>query len=179
MAERISGLSGNPEPDYPGICCPQYLCSLNHEAEMKERFLMNDVQPDAVAAMRGLEKYLASTHIDPLHKELIKVRASQINGCAFCLDMHTRDARKLGETEQRLYLLNAWRESPQFSEQERILLAMTEEITLIHRQGLTAATYEQAIRHFGQAGTAEIIMAIVTINAWNRIGISTHRVPGR
>lgn len=145
---------------------------------MKERFLMKDVQPEAYAAMMALEKYLDSTGIDPLHKELIKVRASQLNGCAFCLDKHTKDARKLGETEQRLYLLGAWREAPQFSEQERTILAMTEEITFISQRGLTTETYEQALRHFGKAGTAQLIMAITTINAWNRIGISTHRIPG-
>ncbi len=140
---------------------------------------MNHIQPGAYTALQVLEKYLASTSINPIHKELIKVRASQINGCAFCLDMHTRDARKLGETEQRLYLLNAWREAPQFSEQERVILAMTEEVTLIHQRGLTPETYEQAIHHFGETGAAEIIMAIVSINSWNRISIATHRMPGQ
>jgi AhpD family alkylhydroperoxidase len=145
---------------------------------MKERFLMKEIQPGAHAAMLAMEKYVAGTGINPLHKELIKVRASQINGCAYCLDMHTKDARKLGETEQRLYLLSAWRESPQFSEEERTILAMTEEITLIHHKGLTAETYAKAIQYFDEQGVAELIMAIITINAWNRIGISTHRVPG-
>jgi AhpD family alkylhydroperoxidase len=144
---------------------------------MKERFIMKDVQPGAFAAMMALNKYLDTTDIDPLHKELIKVRASQLNGCAYCLDLHTKDARRLGETEQRLYLLSAWRESPQFSEQERIILAMTEEITHISERGLTTATYDQAIAHFGEAGTAQLIMAVVTINAWNRIGVSSHRIP--
>lgn len=97
---------------------------------------MKDVQPEAYAAMMALEKYLDSTGIDPLHKELIKVRASQLNGCAFCLDKHTKDARKLGETEQRLYLLGAWWEAPQFSEQERTILVMTEEITFISQRDL-------------------------------------------
>jgi len=146
---------------------------------MNDRFLMKEIQPGAYTAMRGLEKYMASTGINPLHKELLKVRASQINGCAHCLDMHTRDARKLGETEQRLYLLNAWRESPQFSEQERTILAMTEEITLISQRGLSKETYDKAIQQFGESGTAELIMAIVTINAWNRIAISTHQLPGQ
>ena len=146
---------------------------------MTDRFVLKEIQPDAYTAMRGLEKYMASTGINPLHKELLKVRASQINGCAHCLDMHTRDARKLGETEQRLYLLNAWRESPQFSEQERTILAMTEEITLISQRGLSKETYDKAIQQFGESGTAELIMAIVTINAWNRIAISTHQSPGQ
>ena len=146
---------------------------------MKERFLLKDVQPEAYSAMLGLEKYVASTSINPLHKELIKIRASQINGCAYCLDMHTKDARKLGETEQRLYLLNVWREAPQFSEQERIILAMTEEVTFISKKGLTTETYNKAIDYFGESGTAELLMAIITINAWNRIGIAAHRVPGK
>ncbi|MDP4212709.1 MAG: carboxymuconolactone decarboxylase family protein [Bacteroidota bacterium] len=146
---------------------------------MKERFSMKDVQPDAYAAMQALEKYMAASPINPLYKELIKVRASQINACAFCLDMHTRDARKLGETEQRLYLLNAWSESPQFNEEEKLILAMTEEITMIHKRGLTSKTYEQAIQHFGEAGTAQLIMAVVTINSWNRICIATLRQPGQ
>ena len=146
---------------------------------MNDRFLMKEIQPGAYTAMRELEKYMASTGINPLHKELLKVRASQINGCAHCLDMHTRDARKLGETEQRLYLLNAWRESPQFSEQERTILSMSEEITLISQRGLSKETYDKAIQQFGESGTAELIMAIVTINAWNRIAISTHQSPGQ
>ncbi|CAL1519566.1 carboxymuconolactone decarboxylase family protein [Chitinophaga sp. MM2321] len=145
---------------------------------MKERFLMKTVQPGAFTAMMAMEKYIATTGIDPLHKELIKIRASQINGCGYCLDLHTKDARKLGETEQRLYLLSVWREAPQFSEAEKTILAMTEEVTLISQKGLTDETYEQAVHHFGQEGTAQLIMAIIAINAWNRIGISSHRIPG-
>lgn len=96
--------------------------------------------------MLALEEYMAGTQIAPLHKELIKIRASQINGCAFCIDKHTKDARKLGETEQRIYLLNAWHEAEEhFSEEERIILAMTEEITLIHRHGLSSETYQKAV----------------------------------
>ncbi|HEY9256531.1 carboxymuconolactone decarboxylase family protein [Chitinophaga sp.] len=146
---------------------------------MTERFIMRETDPAAFKAMLGLENYLSSTSISPLHHELIRVRASQINGCAFCIDKHTQDARKLGETEQRLYLLSAWRESPQFSEEERIILAITEEVTHISQQGLTAATYDKAVGHFGVKGTAELIMAVNIINAWNRIGISSQRIPGK
>ncbi|RBL91870.1 hypothetical protein DF182_04515 [Chitinophaga flava] len=145
---------------------------------MKTRFLMKHVQPAAFSAMMAMEKYVVSTDIDPLHKELIRVRASQLNGCAYCLDIHAQDARKLGETEQRLYLLSAWRESPQFTDAERIILAMTEEVTLIHQGGLTDGTYEKAVTHFGLEVTAQLIMNIITINAWNRIGISSRRIPG-
>jgi AhpD family alkylhydroperoxidase len=146
---------------------------------MTERFLMKEVDPAAYKAMLGLESYLSSTGISPLHHEMIRVRASQINGCAYCIYTHTLDARELGETEQRLYLLNAWRESPQFSDEERVILAITEEVTHISQQGLTAATYEKSVQQFGVKGTAELIMAVNIINAWNRIGISTHRVPGK
>ena len=146
---------------------------------MKERFLMKEIDPAAYTAMLGLEKYLSGTGISPLHQEMIRVRASQLNGCAFCINQHTQDARKAGETEQRLYLLSAWKESPQFTPAERIILAMTEEITFISREGLTETTYQQALKEFGLKGTSELIMAINIINAWNRIGISTHRVPGQ
>ena len=144
---------------------------------MKERFLLKDVLPAAYNAMLGLYKFETSTSIDPIHRQLVKIRASQINGCAYCLDKHTKEARELGETEQRIYLISVWRESPQFSEQERTILAMTEEVTLINQKGLTAETYRQALEHFGETGTAELLMHIVAINAWNRIGISSHRIP--
>ncbi|MGO4288319.1 carboxymuconolactone decarboxylase family protein [Chitinophaga sp. RAB17] len=144
-----------------------------------ERFIMKEVDPAAFKAMLGLESYLSSTSISPLHHELIRVRASQLNGCAYCINKHTEDARKMGETEQRLYLLNAWREAPQFSEEEKIILAITEEVTFITQQGLTDATYQKAVQHFGIKGTAELIMAVNVINAWDRIGISTRRIPGK
>lgn len=146
---------------------------------MTERFIMKEVDPAAFKAMLGLESYLSSTSISPLHHELIRVRASQLNGCAYCINKHTEDARKMGETEQRLYLLNAWREAPQFSEEEKIILAITEEVTFITQQGLTEATYQKAVQHFGIKGTAELIMAVNVINAWDRIGISSRRVPGK
>ena len=125
---------------------------------MKERFLMKDVQPEAFNAMLALEKYLTTTAIEPLHQELIRIRASQLNGCAYCIDVHTKDARKLGETEQRLYLLNAWRESPQFTDAERIILAITEEVTHISHHGLSSDTYQKAVEHFGLETTAQLIV---------------------
>jgi AhpD family alkylhydroperoxidase len=162
--------------DYKDSPISRYFCVTKIE-KMEARFKMMEAAPQAYKAMLALEACMAATDIAPLHKELIKVRASQINGCAYCINSHTRDARKLGETEQRLYLLNAWKESPQFTDEERIILAMTEEITLIHRQGLTEATYQKAITAFGLQNTAALIMAVLTINAWNRIGISTHLLP--
>lgn len=139
---------------------------------METRVNILKTAPEAYKAMMGLEKFLASTSLTPIHKELIKIRASQINGCAYCINMHTRDARKMGETEQRIYLLNAWRETQLYTEEEQAILAMTEEITLIQNH-LSKATYDNARRLFDEKYIAAIIMMITTINAWNRIAIST------
>ncbi|MBW8683808.1 carboxymuconolactone decarboxylase family protein [Chitinophaga rhizophila] len=143
---------------------------------MKQRFDMSKVAPEGYKAMFGLEKYLQGTQIEPLHKELIKIRASQINGCAFCIDMHTKDARKMGETEQRIYALNAWRETPFFSPEERAILALTEEVTLISNH-VSDATFNEAISLLGEELTAQVIMAAVVINSWNRIAISSLLMP--
>jgi AhpD family alkylhydroperoxidase len=140
---------------------------------MEKRININEVEPQAYKAMYALEGYLATTQLSKTHKELIKIRASQINGCAFCIDMHTKDALKNGETNQRIFLLNAWRETNLFSEEEKLILSMTEEITLIHDKGLSSETYKKAEQFFDKNLIAQIIMAIVTINAWNRIAIST------
>lgn len=139
---------------------------------METRVNILQTQPEAYKAMMGLEKYIASTSLTPTHKELIKIRASQINGCAYCINMHTRDARKMRETEQRIYLLNAWRETTLYTEEEQTILAMTEEITLIQKH-LSKETYEDARKLFDEKYIAEIIMMITTINAWNRIAIAT------
>jgi len=145
---------------------------------MSTRIDIQKQQPEAYKAMFALEKYLSTSAIPPLHKELIKMRSSQINGCAFCIDMHTRDARKLGETEQRIYLLNAWREVDNiYTEEERCVLAIAEEVTLISKHGLTEETYAKAAQLFEPNYIAQLIMAVVTINAWNRIAISTHLQP--
>ena len=133
---------------------------------------IQQTEPEAYKAMFELEKYLASSKLTPIHKELIRIRASQINGCAFCINMHTTDARKLGETEQRIYLLNAWRETTLFSEEEKAILALTEEVTLITNH-VSDATYQTASKLFDENYIAQIIMMIITINAWNRIAITT------
>jgi AhpD family alkylhydroperoxidase len=143
---------------------------------MSERFLIKDVDPGAYKAMSALERYLAETSIIPLHRELIKIRASQINGCAYCIQMHTKDARKLGESEDRIYALSAWWESPLFTEQERALLALTEEVSLIADGGVSDETYQSVRAFYAEKQTSELIMAIITINAWNRIAVSTHMV---
>src|ERR1700744_4836061 len=143
---------------------------------MSTRIKMNEVEPPAYKAMFAMEKYLESTRLTRTHKDLIKIRASQINGCAYCIDMHTKDARKAGETEQRIYALNAWRDAPYFTEEERAILALTEEITLISNH-VNDTTYNAAAKVLDEKYLAEVIMAIIIINAWNRIGISTLMMP--
>ncbi len=144
---------------------------------MEKRFKMREVQPGAYKPMNELARYVTSTGIPLIQQEMIKIRASQINGCAYCINKHTKDAREAGETEQRLYLLSVWRESPQFTDEERLILEMTEEITLIHQHGLSEGLYQKALAQFGEERTAQIIMAIININAWNRIGVSLHMQP--
>lgn len=141
---------------------------------MENRIKIDQLEPKAYQAVYALEKYIAQSQLTPVHKELIKIRASQINGCAFCINMHTKDALKFGETAQRIFLLNAWRETDLFTEEERILLTVVEEITLISRHGLSSDTYNKALAIFGDNYLAQIIVAIATINVWNRIAVSTH-----
>lgn len=140
-----------------------------------KRINIQKIEPRAYEVMFALEKYLSNTSLSPIERELIKIRASQINKCGFCLDMHTNDALKAGETAQRIFLLPAWKESELFSLEEKIMLAIVEEVTIIHRRGLSDETYEQALKVFGEQKLAQIIMAVVTINAWNRLAISTKK----
>lgn len=142
---------------------------------MKKRIDIQQVEPAAFTAMLSLENYLQNAKIPKTYLGLIKIRASQINGCAFCIDMHASDAQKNGESSQRIFLLNAWRETELFTEEEKTILAITEEITLISRNGLNDNTYRQAEKLFDAHLIAQIIMAVVTINAWNRIVISTKK----
>jgi AhpD family alkylhydroperoxidase len=144
---------------------------------MKTRINIGLTEPEAYKAISGIDKYLATTPLDKHYRELIKIRASQINGCSYCINLHTKDARKLGETEQRLYLLSAWRETDLYTAEERCILALTEEITLISNGGVSNETYEQAAKLFDANYLAQIIMAIIAINAWNRIGVTTHMKP--
>lgn len=143
---------------------------------MKDRINIQKVNPKAYQAMYALENFLNESSLSKTHKELIKIRASQINGCAFCLDMHTKDARKYGETEQRIYTLSAWRDTSFFTEEEKAILALTEEVTLIPT-GVSEDAYQRAAELFDEIQLSEILMAIVTINSWNRIAISTHLKP--
>ncbi len=141
---------------------------------LTKRINIKDVTPDGYEAMMALENYIGSVKINPIQREMIKIRASQINGCAYCIDMHTEDARALGETEKRIYALSAWHESPLFTDEERAILAFTDEMAHISVKGVTEATYVNLKKYFDDKTIAEIIMINVTINSWNRIAISTH-----
>jgi AhpD family alkylhydroperoxidase len=143
---------------------------------MSTRIKIDQVEPAGYNAVLGMEKFIESTTLTKTHKDLIKIRASQINGCAFCIDMHTKEARKTGETEQRIYALNAWRDTPFFSEDERAILALTEEVTLISNH-VKDETYDQAARVLDEKYLAQVILSIITINIWNRIGITTQLIP--
>jgi AhpD family alkylhydroperoxidase len=131
-----------------------------------------DIVGCARDAYRAMAAFDRSVVFDRALRELVKIRASQINGCAYCIELHTRDARKAGESEQRIYALSAWHESPLFSEHERAALALTDAITNIAGAGVPDTVYEQATEHFDEAELANLILAITAINAWNRIGIA-------
>jgi len=139
---------------------------------MNSRIVIPNVAPEAYNALLSLEKYISSTSLTPVHKELIKIRASQINGCAYCINMHTADARKIGISEQRIYLISAWREADFYTEEEKAILALTEQVTLISNH-VTDEVYQNAAQLFDEKYLAEIILAIITINAWNRLAITT------
>jgi AhpD family alkylhydroperoxidase len=145
---------------------------------MEPRINYGKVAPAAIKAMRGLEEYVASSGLEKSLYELVKTRASQINGCAFCLDMHTKDARKAGETEQRLYALSAWHETPFYSERERAALEWTEALTLISDTDVPDALYENVRKQFNESEIVALTIAIVAINGWNRLAISFRTVPG-
>jgi AhpD family alkylhydroperoxidase len=148
--------------------------------KMEKRINIMEVEPGATKAMYGLEGYLSKSTLTQTHRELIKIHASQINGCAYCIDMHTKDALKMGESIQRIVLLDAWREvNDLYSKEERIILALTEAVTLIHQGGIPADLYKEASEAFDENYLAQIIMAITTINSWNRISVSSLYQPGK
>ena len=145
---------------------------------MKERLNYSKVSPMALTAMLGVEKYAANSGLEHSLYELVKTRASQINGFAYCLDMHTKDARKAGETEQRLYALSAWRETPFYTERERAALVWTEALTLISGNDVSDLLYEATRKYFNEKEMVALTMAIIAINGWNRLAISFRTVPG-
>src|SRR5699024_713010 len=134
------------------------------------------VDPQAFKAVYGLEKYVQESGLDPNLYELVKIRASQLNGCAYCLDMHTRDARKKGEQQRRLDILSAWREAPSmFTAAEQAALALTEAVPLIGQEGVPDAVWDRAAAQFGEAALVHLLMAIAVINVWNRLAVSPIR----
>lgn len=145
---------------------------------MEPRIDIMKVDPKVYHAMIGLETYLRQCGLEEALLELIKMRASQINGCAYCLDMHSKDARAAGETEQRLYGLNAWEESPFYSERERAALAWTEAVTLVSQGHVPDEVYEKVKKQFSEKEIAALTMAVVAINGWNRLAISSRAVAG-
>jgi AhpD family alkylhydroperoxidase len=145
---------------------------------MEQRFNYFKAAPDAYKALSGVEAYLHSCGLEEGLLHLIKLRASQINGCAFCLDMHSKDLRAIGETEQRLYTLEAWRECPWFTDRERAALAWTEALTLITQGHVPDAVYEEARKQFNEKELSDLSIAITTINAWNRLSIASRTPPG-
>ena len=143
---------------------------------MKPRLNPYQAAPEMMKAMMALEEVVAHGGLEPSLIELVKTRASQINGCAFCLHMHTRDARARGETEERLYLLDAWRESPLYSDRERAALAWTEAVTLVSETHVPDSVYEEARQQFDEADLVKLTMLVVAINGWNRIAIGFRSV---
>ena len=145
---------------------------------MSERIAYSKVTPEGYRAMSGLERYVRGSGLEPSLLELIKLRASQINGCAYCIDMHWKDARARGESEQRLYGLMAWRESPYYTERERAALAWTEAVTLIADNHVPDDLYEEVRQHFNEVELVNLTLALVAINGWNRLAISFRTEPG-
>jgi AhpD family alkylhydroperoxidase len=139
---------------------------------MKPRMNYYQAAPETIKALRAVEAQILASGLEKSLIELVKTRASQINGCAYCISVHTADARKQGETEERLYLLNAWRESPLYTDRERAALAWTEAVTLIAETHAPDDLYEDVRAHFSEAETVNLTMLIGAINAWNRIAIS-------
>ena len=145
---------------------------------MAERIDTSKVNPGAYRAMFGLEKYVHESGLELSLLDLVKLRASQINGCAYCLDMHWKDARARGESEQRLYSLDAWRETSYYTDRERAALAWTEAVTLIAENHVPDDLYEQVRQHFREEELVTLTLAVVAINGWNRIAISFRTEPG-
>ena len=143
---------------------------------MNKRLNVKQVNPSAYKAMLAFDVWSESTAISTVHRDLIKIRASQINGCTYCIDMHALEAREHGETERRIYALTSWRETPFFTEEEKAVLALTEEATLIANR-VSDETYNNAVQLLGEKYVADILMAIIVVNAWNRIGVATNLAP--
>lgn len=145
---------------------------------MSLRLNHSEANPEAFQAMLAMENYAKNSGLDPLLYELIKLRASQINGCSYCIDMHATDLLKNGESMERLLLLPVWREVPLFSDKEKAVLELTEYVTKISEKGVPDEVFNQVKQHFSEKEIVDIIMAINVINCWNRLGITTGMFPG-
>src|SRR4030095_5244679 len=145
---------------------------------MEQRIDQSEVAPGAIRAMLGLSGYLAKCGLEPALLNLVDFRVSQINGCAYCLDMHSKDWRAAGETEQRLYVLEAWRESPFYTDRERAALAWAEAVTLVTEGHVPDEVFEQAREQFSAEELANLTLAVVAINGWNRFNIAFRTTPG-
>jgi AhpD family alkylhydroperoxidase len=143
---------------------------------MQSRLNAYKAAPDTMKALGALESAVQASGLEPSLIDLVKTRASQINGCAYCIHMHTKEARGRGESEERLYLLNAWRESPLYSDRERAALAWTESVTLVSQSHVPDSVYEDVRKVFSEAEIVKLTMLVATINAWNRIAISFRSV---
>jgi AhpD family alkylhydroperoxidase len=146
---------------------------------MESRIEYLKVAPGAYKAMLGLEEYLHQCGLEESLLDLVKLRASQVNGCAYCIDMHWKDLRAAGENEQRLYGLDAWEESPYYSDRERAALAWTEAVTNIRDGHVRDEVYEHVRKHFPEKELADLTLAVAAINAWNRLAISARTEPGK
>ncbi|ULQ55658.1 carboxymuconolactone decarboxylase family protein [Flavihumibacter rivuli] len=144
---------------------------------MDKRIKLDQVAPEIFGVMARMERYLEQSSLSPIHKDLLRIHASHINGCSFCLELHKGQARKLGETEERLDAIAFWPDSTLFSKEEKLILSLTESITLIHHTGEREELLKEARDVFGDQYLAQLIMAIITINAWNRLAISVHLEP--
>jgi AhpD family alkylhydroperoxidase len=145
---------------------------------MTQRMNYTQASPDGFKAIYGLQQYVENCGLEHPLLELVKMRASQINGCAYCLDMHSKDARAAGETEQRLYVLNAWREAPFYSDRERAALAWTEALTKISKGPVSDELYAEARKQFSEKELTDLSLAIIAINGWNRLAIPFRSEPG-
>jgi len=150
--------------------------AMSTSTDLNHRIDIDQDAPDLYRAFLALDRAVGESALDPAIRELVRLRASQLNGCAYCVDMHTRDALAAGETDRRLFAVSAWRESPLFGERERAALELTEAVTLIAGRGSPDAAYEAAAEHFETEELAALLYAIVTINGWNRLAVSTHMV---
>ncbi|TDH28565.1 carboxymuconolactone decarboxylase family protein [Segetibacter sp. 3557_3] len=142
---------------------------------MEQRINIETASSEAWKALYALSVITSKYDLSPIQKHLIKVRVSQINGCAYCINMHTKEALRSGETQQRLFLLSAWNETDLFTPEEKAMLRLTEEVTLIHNHGVSDQTYQEAGKYFSPEVIGQIIMSAITMNAWNRIAVSTHK----